>query len=106
MNIFKYFCTVLLIISPISWGLPKVVVAYNKTTAGITQVRIENKTAGILACFVAIDGFKTKFQLRARARTQWISATDTRFNYRNFSTWCDYLDIHPKYKAYPLYPIV
>jgi hypothetical protein len=105
MNIFKCFSIILLIISPLSWSLPKVTVTFNKTAAGFTQVKIRNETLESLACFVAIDGFQKKFQLRAKSSTQWITATDTRYNYQNFSTWCDYLDVHPKYKAYVSYPI-
>ncbi len=103
MNFLKYFCAFLLIISPVSWGLPKITVTYNVTPTGFTQVRIRNETLESLACYVAIDGFKKKFKLYPKTSSQWITATDTRYNHQNFSTWCDYLDVHPKYESYREY---
>jgi len=104
MTTLKYFCTILLIISPLSWSKPKTTITFNVNSAGFTQVKIKNETLTALACFVAIDGFKKRFRLRAKSTSIWITATDTRYNYQNFSTWCDYLSVHPKYKVYPVYP--
>ena len=100
----KIFCLVLFIISPLSWAKPKTVTTFNVNAAGFTQVRITNDTLVVWACYVAIDGFKKKFRLRAKTTSQWITATDTRYNYQNFSTWCDYLELHPKYNNYPIFP--
>ena len=103
MNAIKNLGVILLIISPFSWGKPKITTTFNVNEAGFTQVKIKNETFKGLACFVAIDGFKKKFQLRPRSSSPWVTATDTRYNYQNFSTWCDYLDIHPKYRIYKIY---
>jgi len=103
MKIAKYFCAALIIISPLIMALPKVTVTFGESLNGFSRVRIKNETFVPLACFVAIDGYKTKFQLRAKSTSRWITTTDKRFNYRNFSTWCDYLEIHPKYNAYQAY---
>lgn len=100
MIFLKYFCIFLLIVSLTTWGRPRTTVTFNINPAGYTQVKIKNETLESLACFVAIDGFKKKFQIRARSSSQWITAADIHFNYRHFSTWCDYLDVHPEYKAY------
>ncbi len=103
MKIKKYLCLFFLLFSPLIFALPKISVSYGETFDGFSRVKIKNETLVPLACFVAIDGHKTKFQLRARSTSDWFTSTDTRFNYQNFSTWCDYLDIHPEYKAYKLY---
>jgi hypothetical protein len=103
MKITKYFCAALIIISPIIWALPKITVTFGESSNGFTRVKIKNETSDPLACFVAIDGHKIKFQLQVRSSSGWITATDKRFNYHNFSTGCDYLEVHPKYKAYQVY---
>lgn len=103
MKMTKYFFAALIIFSPVSLALPKVTVTFDKSSDGFARVRIKNETFVPLACFVAIDGHKIKFQLRAKSTSRWVTATDKRFNYRNFSTWCDYLEIHPKYNAYQAY---
>jgi len=103
MNLVKYITIVLLIISPLSWSKPRTTVTFNKTITGFTQVRIKNETFESLACFVAIDGFKKKFQLRPKSSSRWITATDKHYNYKNFSTWCDYLEVHPQFKNYQAY---
>ena len=103
MKIIPYFFTTLIIISPITMALPKVTVSFDESLDGFARVKIQNETFEPLACFVAIDGHKAKFQLLAKSSSRWFSATDKRFNYRNFSTWCDYLDVHPAYKIYKAY---
>tara|TARA_R110000737_G_scaffold111165_1_gene144084 strand:- start:1052 stop:1363 length:312 start_codon:yes stop_codon:yes gene_type:complete len=103
MKITKYFCTALIIISPLSMALPRVAITFGESLNGFARVKIKNETFEPLACFVAIDGQKTKFQLLRKSTSPWITTTDKRFNFQNFSTWCDYLEIHPKYKAYRAY---
>lgn len=105
MNAIKKLKLALLLIlfCPLAFALPKVSVAFGITPDGYTRVRIQNETAERLACYVAIDGFQRKFQLRPKSITGWFKATDKRFTYKNFSTWCDYIDIHPKYKNYIFY---
>jgi len=103
MKFILYFFAALMIFSPESMALPKVTVSFDESLDGFARVKIKNETFVPLACFVAIDGHKIKFQLRAKSTSRWITSTDKRFNYRNFSTWCDYLEIHPKYNAYQAY---
>ena len=103
MKITKYLCAVIMLISPVIWALPKITVTFSESSAGFTRVKIKNETFEPLACYVAIDGHKVKFQLTVKSTSRWITTTDKRFNYQNFSTWCDYLEIYPKYKAYQVY---
>mgnify|MGYP005990181501 CR=1 FL=1 len=103
MKIIQFLCFALAIISPMSMALPKVNLTFGESERGFARVQIHNDTFEMLACYVAIDGHKVKFQLQPKASTDWITATDKRFNYKNFSTWCDYLEVHPKYKAYRVY---
>ncbi|MGB2739938.1 MAG: hypothetical protein WBC60_05205 [Cognaticolwellia sp.] len=103
MKIIQCFFASLIIISPISLALPKVTVSFDESLDGFVRVKIQNETFEPLACFVAIDGHKAKFQLLAKSSSRWFRATDKRFNYRNFSTWCDYLDVHPAYRIYQAY---
>jgi hypothetical protein len=103
MKIIKYLCTTAFVISPVIWALPKITVIFGESSNGFSQVKLKNETEESLACFVAIDGHKVKFWLRMRSTSNWITTTDTRFTYRNFSTWCDYLEVYPNYKAYQAY---
>tara|TARA_R110000772_G_scaffold74292_4_gene161931 strand:+ start:962 stop:1270 length:309 start_codon:yes stop_codon:yes gene_type:complete len=102
MNITKYFCAVAIFISPVILASPKITISFGDSN-GFAQVKIKNETFEPLACYVAIDGHRIKFQLQVKSSSPWISATDKQFNYQNFSTWCDYLEIHPKYKSYQIY---
>jgi hypothetical protein len=83
--------------------LPKITVTFGESSNGFSQVKIKNETEESLACFVAIDSYKAKFWLRMRSTSNWITTTDTRYTYRGFSTWCDYLGVYPNYKAYQAY---
>lgn len=88
---------------PMVFALPKTKVTFSVAPDGHTQAQIRNETTESLACYVAIDGFKRKFQLRPKSVTRWFKAKDTRFTYKSFSTWCDYIEIHPEYKKYTIY---
>ncbi len=79
---------------------PKFAINYSYSLDGFVRIQIKNDTIIELACWVAIDGFKKKFRLPPYALSQWISANDKRFTYTSFSTWCDYLELHPEYKDY------
>lgn len=104
MKLFKYtlFYSSLLF-SVVVWCLPRTTVMFSKNDAGFTRAKIKNETKEKLACYIGIDGYNIKFQLGANASSKWVTATDKRFNYQNFSTWCDYLEIHPEYKKYQAY---
>ena len=102
MGIKIYFYIVMLTFSPVILALPKETVSFGDSN-GFARIKIKNETFEPLACYVAIDGHKVKFKLQGQSSSRWISATDKRFNYQNFSTWCDYLELHPNYKAYQVY---
>ena len=102
MKITIFFYIVMIIFSPVILAAPKITVSFDDSN-GFTRIKIKNETFEPLACYVAIDGYKIKFQLQVQSSSRWISATDKRFNYQNFSTWCDYLELHPDYKAYTTY---
>lgn len=99
MGIKIYFYIVMLTFSPVIVALPKVTVSFGDSN-GFARIKIKNETFEPLACYVAIDGHKVKFKLQGQSSSRWISATDKRFNYQNFSSWCDYLELHPNYQAY------
>jgi len=83
-----------------TYASPKVTVKHQRNTKNLAQVQIINQTGEKLICYVAIDGHKVYFRLAARQPSKWYKATDKRFTHSNFSTWCDYLSIHPKYQKY------
>ena len=77
---------------------PKITIQNQRNAQGFAEVQVNNDTMEILLCYVAIDGHKIKFRLMPLQPSQWYTATDTRFNYKNFSIWCDYLSLHPEYQ--------
>ncbi|GLX86130.1 hypothetical protein tloyanaT_23830 [Thalassotalea loyana] len=83
-----------------AWPMPDIRVEHGKSLEGFARIRIINNTPQPLACFVAIDGYKKRFVLGALKPSLWYKATDMRFNYKNFSTWCDYLEFHPQFERY------
>ncbi|MGB1263732.1 MAG: hypothetical protein ACPG52_12540, partial [Cognaticolwellia sp.] len=82
MAIIKFFSVALLLTSPVVMALPKITVTFGESPNGFTRVKIKNDTTEPLACFVAIDGHKSKFQLNRRAISGWFTATDKAFNYQ------------------------
>ena len=82
---------------------PKTKTFYGHSLDGFARVKIKNNTTESLACYVAINGYKVKFSLAALRESKWYTATDKRFAYRNFSTWCGFLAQHPEYLKYKLF---
>jgi hypothetical protein len=82
---------------------PKTKTIYGRSLDGFARVKIKNNTTESLACYVAIDGYKIKFRLMALRESKWYTATDKGYNYRNFSTWCDFLALHPEYLKYKVF---
>lgn len=82
------------------YSKPRTKVTFGHSLNGFARVQIKNETPKDLACWVAIDGFKKKFRLPALTSSQWVTANDKRYTYANFSTWCDYIDLHPQYRRY------
>ncbi|QOL26336.1 hypothetical protein LP316_03250 [Thalassotalea sp. LPB0316] len=83
-----------------SYAMPDIRIEHGKSLDGFARARIINNTTEILACYVAIDGYKKKFVLGPLKPSTWYKATDKRFNYKHFSTWCDYLEFYPHYAKY------
>lgn len=77
--------------------MPDIRVEYGKTLEGMVRIKVINETNRDLACYVGIDGRKIKFRLPRHNHSKWYKATDRRFNYKSFSTWCDYIEQHPEY---------
>ncbi|MCJ8295199.1 MAG: hypothetical protein MJK15_12390 [Colwellia sp.] len=78
--------------------MPKITVKHQRNVKGFSEVQVSNATMENLICHVAIDGHKILFRLKAIETSRWFTATDVRFNHSNFSVWCDYLKLHPKYQ--------
>ena len=82
---------------------PKTKTIYGHNLEGFARLKIKNNTTESLACYIAIDGYKVKFRLASLRESMWHTATDKRFSYRNFSTWCGYLSEYPEYLKYKLF---
>jgi hypothetical protein len=87
-----------LLLSTSAFSMPKITVKHQRNLKGFTEIQVSNSTMENLICYVAIDGYKILFRLKAIESSQWYVATDKRFNHTNFSVWCDYLALHPKYQ--------
>ncbi|MCW8832246.1 MAG: hypothetical protein OQK09_03870 [Colwellia sp.] len=98
MKIKFLLCFMLLTISFSSLAKPKFLVKHQRNTKNLAEIQIINQTTKALVCHVAIDGYKIRFRLQPRQPSKWFTATKPSFNYSNFSTWCDYLSLYPKYQ--------
>ena len=78
---------------------PKILIKHQRDINNFAEIQLTNQTAKALICHVAINGHKIKFKLAPRQASKWYRATDPSFNHQNFSTWCDYLSLHPKYQT-------
>ena len=92
------YCIIILLITFSAFSAPKTTVKHQRNIEGFAQIQVSNETREKLICHVAIDGHKVKFRLMPIQPSQWYTATDTRFNHKNFSVWCDYLKSHPEYQ--------
>lgn len=99
----KLISTLLLLIlffPNISQAIPKIRTEFGRSLDGTVRIKIHNETRRELACYIAINGKKTKFRLPRFNQSKWYKATDKRTNYKQFSTWCDYIEHHPEYRRY------
>jgi len=92
---------ILLIFSLSVSALPNFLVQHKRNAKNFTEIQITNQTSKALICYAAIDGHKVFFLLQPKQPSKWYKATDIRFNYNHFSTWCDYLSLHPQYQKKP-----
>jgi hypothetical protein len=86
-----------LVFSTSAYARPKILVQHQRSLNNFAEIKVTNQTIESLICYVAIDGHKIYFRLPSLQPSQWYKATDKRLNYSSFSTWCDYLYLHPKY---------
>nr|ALK44356.1 hypothetical protein [Colwellia sp. C1] len=98
MRIKIFICFMLLAVNTAIHAGPKVMVKHNRNVKNLAEIQIINQTIERLICYVAIDGHKIHFRLYAMQPSKWYVATDERFTHTNYSTWCDYLSLHPKYQ--------
>ena len=98
MMILKLACSFsLLLLATSAISQPKFTLNHKRNGQNLAEIQVTNQTIDPLICYVAIDGHKIYFRLPARQPSVWYKATDPRYNYSNFSTWCDYLSLHPQY---------
>jgi hypothetical protein len=104
MKLLTYYKVVVLIafllVSTVTQAKPRIKSVFGHNLDGFARVKVINESTADLACYVAINGFKKKFRLPPLKESKWYAATDKRFNYKHFSTWCDYIDLHPEYKKF------
>jgi len=104
-NLSKFFAIVALGISVLGISTlalpvqakPYIRTEYGYSLEGMARVRVINESNRLLACYVGLDGRKMKFRLPRNSTSKWYKATDKRFNYTSFTTWCDYIENHPEY---------
>lgn len=98
IKFFTFFTILLLSINALA--MPKITVKNQRNIKGLAEIQVSNATMENLICYVAIDGHKILFRLKAIESSKWFTATDIRFNHTNFSVWCDYLKLYPKYQEH------
>jgi hypothetical protein len=96
LKVFALFTALLFSINALA--MPKITVKHQRNAEGFAEVQVSNATMENLICHVAIDGHKILFRLKVIEYSRWFTTTDIRFNHTNFSVWCDYLKLHPKYQ--------
>jgi hypothetical protein len=98
MKIKIFICLMLFSVNTLIYASPKILIKHNRNAKNLAEIRVINQTQKKLICSIAIDGHKIYFHLVPKQPSKWYTATDVRFNFSNFSTWCDYLLLHPKYQ--------
>lgn len=97
MKVQQYVLLLLCFMSLNAHTRPNTKTVFDVTHDNYTRAQTTNNTAETLVCYMAIDGYKIKYILRPYQRSKWYKATDTRFDYKDFSSWCDYSENHPNY---------
>ncbi|GAA6171275.1 hypothetical protein NBRC116592_09450 [Colwellia sp. KU-HH00111] len=98
MHANAFIFIILLLFSSSVAAFPKISVQHQRSIENLAEIQVTNQTDKTLICYVAIDGHKLFFRLQPQQASLWYTATDPRFNHSQFSTWCDYLVLYPKYK--------
>jgi len=100
MNKYYILCLGLFLITDIQAKNTHVEIRHGYSTDGYAQVKVLNNIREELACYVAIDGHKSKFRLPPHKASQWHTANNRNYDHTNFSTWCDLIEFYPQYKKY------
>ena len=98
MTVKLFMIALLLLQTTNALAMPKINVKHQRNINGFAEIQVSNDTSENLICYVAIDGHKIFFRLKAIEYSKWYAATDIRYNHTHFSVWCDYLKLHPKYQ--------
>ena len=86
-----YLLAAALIATPI-YAMPNIKTEFGRSADGMVRIKVINDTNRNLQCYVGIDGRKIKFALAPFKHSKWYKATDSRYTYKSFTTWCDYTD--------------
>jgi len=78
----------------------KIEIVHGYSTDGYARIKIISNIKKELACYVAIDGHKSKFRLPPHKASRWHKANSKHYDHTNFSTWCDLIEFYPQYKKY------
>jgi hypothetical protein len=73
---------------------------FDINTEEYTRAKIINNSNKALACYIAIDGYKVKFNLLARQHSKWYKATDKQLTYTAFSSHCNHIKKHNAHRLY------
>ena len=92
---FLFFLLIFVTLNAVA--MPKIMVKHQRNAENFAEIQIINETTKALVCSIAIDGYKIKLKLAAKAYSKWYKATDQRFNYKHFRVWCDYATLHPNF---------
>jgi len=90
--------SVLILFSSTVISMPKITVNKRVNQEGYLVVTVKNNTQEPLACYVAINGQKIRFKLISLATSKPYKTTSKAQDHTDISTWCDYLEFHPRYK--------
>jgi len=100
LKLFQALFLLFLFVSNISQAMPKIRTEFGRSFDGTVRIKVHNETRRELACYIAVNGKKNKFRLLRLGQSKWYKATDKRTNYKQFSTWCDYIEYHREYSHY------
>ena len=94
-----WLTSVLVMLTSISVSAkPRIRTSHDINDENLARIKVHNETPEALLCYVAINGHKIRFRLSPQGQSIWYKATDVRFNYTDFHTWCDYLKNYPQYQ--------
>ena len=102
MRLLIFFSILSFLFPAICLADPHIETVFEKNNDQLLRAKIINKTKSELACYLAIDGYKIKFRLPPFQASKWFKATDIRYSYKDFSSWCDYIENHPEFKKYDI----